>query len=152
MKPATTETADIVPHLRQQLILAQVRIMELEDTRDELTSRLAQIDRTLTEMQSIVQDRIAERDLLANHNVDLETHLGAARQQLDDSTASLLQSRARESDLQKMLAQSENTSAGHQSRIGEMEILLRALKNSRSWRWTAPLRSLERLFRRAPRE
>ncbi|MEO6992920.1 MAG: hypothetical protein ABI273_04795, partial [Lacunisphaera sp.] len=148
----TTETADLVPHLRQQLILAQVRIMELEDTRDELISRLAQINRTLTEMQSIVQDRIAERDVLANQSLDLETHLGAARQQLDDSTTSLLQSRARESDLQKMLARIENTSAGHQGRVGELEILLRTLKDSRSWRWTAPLRSLERLFRRTPRE
>jgi chromosome segregation ATPase len=152
MKPATTETADIVPHLRQQLILAQVRIMELEDTRDELTSRLARIDRTLTEMQSIVQDRIAECDVLARQRMDLETQLGVARQQLGDSAASLLQSRARESDLQKTLAQIEQVSAGHQGRVGELEVLLRTLKNSRSWRWTAPLRSLERLFRRAPRE
>lgn len=152
MKPATTETADIVPHLRQQLILAQVRIMELEDTRDELTSRLARIDRTLTEMQSIVQDRIAERELLASQRLDLETKLGVARQHLDDSTASLLQSRARQSELQNTLAQMEQVSVGRQRRVGELEMLLRTLKNSRSWRWTAPLRSLERLFRRTPRE
>lgn len=152
MKPATTETADIVPHLRQQLILAQVRIMELEDTRDELNSRLAQIDRTLTEMQSIVQDRIAERDHLANQSLELETQLGFAHEQMGETTTSLLQSQAQMSDLQKTLAQIENTSAEHQNRVRELEILLRTLKSSRSWRWTAPLRSLERLFRRTPRE
>ena len=33
------------------------------------------------------------------------------------------------------------------SRVEQLETERRALKASRSWRWTAPLRGLERLFR-----
>ena len=36
MTPDPAEPADLVQKLRQQMILAQVRIMELEDERDEL--------------------------------------------------------------------------------------------------------------------
>ena len=42
MKPAPAEsTAELLHRVRQQLILSQVRIMELEDERDELAPRLA---------------------------------------------------------------------------------------------------------------
>lgn len=152
MKPAPMETADIAQQLRQQLILAQVRIMELEDASHDLASRLTQVDQTLTEMQSIVQNRITERDRLSVQNSELESQLNDARLQLVEINHSIQQSQARESELRKTLAHTENTSAERQARIGNQEVQLHALKTSRSWRWTAPLRSLERLFRRPPRE
>jgi hypothetical protein len=146
------ETADIAQQLRQQLILAQVRIMELEDARDELASKLEQADRTLTELQSMVQDRIAERDRQAGKSSEFETQLNGERQLLGEIRLSLIQLQARESELQKTLARRENTATERQARIDELEARLRAVKSSRSWRWTALLRSLERLFRRTPRE
>lgn len=152
MKPAPMETADIAPTLRQQLILAQVRIMELEDARDELASRLAQVDHTLTEMQSMVQNRITERDHLVSQNFELETQLNNARLQLAELNRSLQQWQLRESELRKTLTQNERKSAEQQALINNQESQLHILKTSRSWRWTAPLRSLERLFRRTPRE
>lgn len=152
MKPAPMETADIAQTFRQQLILAQVRIMELEDARDELASRLAQVDQTLTEMQSMIQTRISERDRLTAQNSELEAQLSSARLQLAELDHSLQRSQARESELRKTLAQNEATSAERQACINKQEVQLHALRISRSWRWTAPLRSLERLFRRTPRE
>lgn len=146
------ETADIAQQLRQQLILAQVRIMELEDARDELASQLAQANRTLTEMQSMVHDRIIERDRLAGQNSQLEAQLSSERQQLGEIRLSFIQLQARESQLQKTLARNEITGAERQARINELEAGLHGIKSSRSWRLTAPLRSLERLFRRTPRE
>jgi hypothetical protein len=153
MKPAPSETqAEILHRVRQQLILAQVRIMELEDGRDELISRLARLDRTLTEMQSIAQERIAERDHQARLAVDLEKQSELLRQQLGETHQSLHQSQTGVVELQSTLERSERSATEHQVLVADLTAQLRALKTSRSWRWTAPLRSLERLFRRSSRE
>ena len=146
------ETADLPNHLRQQLILAQVRLMELEDTRDELTSQLTQAGRTLTELQAIVQDCMAVRDQSVRSGANLEKQLGFAHQQLIETHLLLQQSQLGAAELQTTLDRTKNTVAGHQVRIGELEEQLRNVQSSRSWRWTVPLRALERLFRRPSRE
>jgi ABC-type phosphate transport system auxiliary subunit len=120
MKPAPPETAELLQRVRQQLILAQVRIMELEDERDELTSRRAQLDRTLTGMQTIANDRIAERDHLARLHAGLEKQLGSLHQQLGETRRSLQQEQAREAEGQTALARSESTAAGRQARVEEL--------------------------------
>jgi hypothetical protein len=95
MKPAPPDPAEILLRVRQQLILAQVRIMELEDSRDE------------------------SRALLGDSAVLLRSTQALADQKLDEA-------------------------AQRQQRVAQLDAELRALKSSRSWRWTAWLRALER--------
>ena len=140
MKPAPTETADIPNQLRQQLILAQVRIMELEDVSNEMNSRLAETNRTLTELQLIAQARLAERDHLACLSAELEKRLSSVQQQLGEARLSLQQGQIRESELQAALQRVESTATERKARIDELEIKFQAIKTSRSWRWTAWLR------------
>ena len=73
MTPAPTETAELINRLRQQLILAQVRIMELEDDRDRLAARLREVEALLA------ADDIAVRNYFDQHRSDLQSLLGAAR-------------------------------------------------------------------------
>jgi hypothetical protein len=55
MTPAPSETAELIIRLRQQLILAQVRIMELEDEHDRLAPRLAEIEGLLAAAQRLAE-------------------------------------------------------------------------------------------------
>lgn len=65
MKSDPAAPADPLNLLRQQLILAQVRIMELEDTRDELTPQVAKLEKLLAEAQTLA-------DLKTNEAAHLE--------------------------------------------------------------------------------
>ena len=51
MKPDQPDPAEVLHRVRQQLILAQVRIMELEDVRDETGARLGNSDHLLRAAQ-----------------------------------------------------------------------------------------------------
>lgn len=134
--------------LRRQLMLAQVSLMELEDSREELSTRLVLAERTLTEAQTLANTKIAERDHLAQVAAGLEDQARALTTHLAEVRIGLRQAQARISELQAALSASEQLASDRLGRIGELETTVRALKSSRSWRWTAPLRSIERLFRR----
>ena len=95
MTPAPPDPAEILLRVRQQLILSQVRIMELEDARDEIRALLSDSQQLLRSTQDL------------------------ADQKLDES-------------------------ALRKQRLDQLDAELRAMKSSRSWRWTAWLRSLER--------
>jgi hypothetical protein len=60
MKNDPAEPADLVQKLRQQMILAQVRIMELEDERDELAPRAAELEKLLGAAQELADRKIDE--------------------------------------------------------------------------------------------
>ena len=60
MKPAHPEPVEILQRVRQQLILAQVRIMELEDARDETGSRLAEREELLRSAQAMADQKLDE--------------------------------------------------------------------------------------------
>ncbi len=134
--------------LRRQLMLAQVSLMELDDTRAELATRLELAGRTLAEAQALASAKIAERDHLASVAAGHEAHVHALAAQLAAAAAGLSQAQARLADLQAALSATEQLAGDRLGRIGELETAVHALKSSRSWRWTAPLRSLGRLFRR----
>jgi len=135
MKPAPPEPSDLVLRLRQQLILAQVRIMELEDVRDTLAPRLAELEQRLQAAQTLADGKTGE----AAH---LEKVLAAARiqweqvRQLQQLTGEeLAAARAAAADAGTTLHQRSET-------VARLEAELRAVKSSRSWRWTAWLRAL----------
>jgi chromosome segregation ATPase len=191
MKPAPAEsTAELLHRVRQQLILSQVRIMELEDERDELAPRLAATATLLTAAQTLADQKIDEAGHLETVRVKIEKFraelqenhdylrhmqhvtneaLNATRAQLatSEATAAELQRQltenstqlaAREFDLsqhQTALAELQNqfdqlrtaTTTERltcEQRLAQLDEAARRLQASRSWRWTAWLRALER--------
>jgi hypothetical protein len=135
MKPAHPDPAEILLRVRQQLILAQVRIMELEDARDEIAARSAETGRLLSAAQSLADQKLDE----AAHSEKVRAELQAQHDELQQlqlvTQAALEAERAR-------LHETAASSAAHQQREMQLEAELRGVKASRSWRWTAWLRSL----------
>jgi len=191
MKPAPAEsTAELLHRVRQQLILSQVRIMELEDERDELAPRLAATATLLTAAQTLADQKIEEAGHLETVRVKIEKFraelqqnhdhlrhmqhvtneaLNATRGQLatSEATAGELQRQltenstqlaAREFDLsqhQTALAELQNQfdqlrtattteRLAREQHLAQLDEAARRLQASRSWRWTAWLRALER--------
>jgi len=134
--------------LRRALMLAQVSLMELGDEREAAATRLALLERTLTETQALANLKITERDHLAQVAAGLEDQARALTTHLAEVRIGLRQAQTRVAELQAALSAGEQLASDRLDRIGELETTVLALKSSRSWRWTAPLRSIERLFRR----
>ncbi len=176
MSSALQDQADLVPQLRQQLILAQVRIMELEDMRDELAPQLAESRKLLAAAQTLADAKLDEAAHLEKVRADLQAHYEHLRHMQHVTHEALTDTRARLVTCEQTLAAEQQTTAtltatrhglearleeslaglAHSralaeqraGRIGELDAELRAMKGSRSWRWTGWLRSLERAFRR----
>lgn len=177
MNPADPDPAELAHRMRQQLILVQVRIMELEDARDETAERLAECQQLLRATQTIADQKLDEaahleavraglqaryEDLRHAQHVTNEAliatradlalaresmdHLQRRIEQLGEANAGL---QARGMDLEQRLQQADASAQAHAARIAQLDAEIRALKASRSWRWMAWWRSLERAF--APR-
>ncbi len=162
--------------LQRELILAQITLQELEDAREELLGRLAEQGRLQREAQDLADRALADHDHLATAHRDLLAHrdhlqhvlhvtneaLESTRSQLrtteNDLAAAKTRSAELEADLKAIQAEAARLSrelaataelaAQRAARIGQLDGELRAMKSSRSWRWTAWLRSLERTWRR----
>ena len=181
MMPDPSEPADQLNLLRQQLILAQVRIMELEDGRDELLPRLAGVEKLLSAAQVVADQKLEEATHLARVLSDLQAqfeHLRHMQHVTNEAlNASRAEAAAHSSQGQALLAEVENIqtltrqladtnrtqlerlatleasrlstqaeSVARQERLTQLDSEQRAMKSSRSWRWTAWLRSMERTF------
>ena len=183
MKPASPEPPGAPLNLlRQQLILAQVRIMELEDVRDELTPRLTETDKLLAAAQTLAEQKIEEADHLEKVRAELQAQcdhlrhmqhvtneaLNAARTESASHLARIgtllpeienlhtlirqlaeadRQNLSRISHLDVELQQARQESAARLERITQLDLEQRNLKASRSWRWTAWLRAIERILK-----
>lgn len=182
MPSAPQPSEHLVTQLRQQLILAQVRIMELEDIRDEITPKLTQTESLLGEAQVLVEDKVDEATHLAQVRADLQkqfehlqhvqhvtnTALEETRRILETkdnqlkellSESELLQAQVLQltadgeakhktlTKLESQLSATRDDIAKHIARIQQLDTEQCAMKSSRSWRWTAWLRSIERRFR-----
>ena len=141
MKPESPDASELVSRLRQQLILAQVRIMELEDVRDSLSPRLAELEQLLRGAQSLADRKLDE----AAH---LERVLAGLRGQYEELGA-LAASREETAGRNEVIAGLKSDgaalkaeSADRLGQIGRREAELRALQSTRSWRWTAWLRAI----------
>lgn len=178
------EPAELLQCVRQQLILAQVRIMELEDVRDELAPRLTQVENLLAAAQNLADRKVDEAAHLEGVRDELHAQLQhlrhvqhvtnealeAARRQAAAAEEALARERdlagtlrlrgeelaATIASLEGRLAHTEGQLTGslqestrRLERIGQLDAEMRAMKTSRSWRWTAWLRSMERVFRRS---
>ncbi|SDS25717.1 hypothetical protein [Opitutus sp. GAS368] len=130
MTPAPSETAELIIRLRQQLILAQVRIMELEDEHDRLAPRLAEIEGLLAAAQRLADGKIGEAAHLGGVLADTQAHAAGLQQQLAGAGTDLSTARAR-------LAQAETAVAAAEKALDELRTEIAAMKSSRRWRWTA---------------
>jgi hypothetical protein len=179
MKAAPEPSSAPLTLLRQQLILAQVRIMELEDTRDELAPRLADIERLLADAQALADRKLEEAAHLEQVRADLQHQFEHMRhmqhvthQALEETRMALTAVTGREAELlaeneqlqvligqqaelargylvhadelSARLLQAQQESAARLERINQLDAEQRAMKASRSWRWTSWLRALER--------
>ena len=194
------DSAESLQRLREQLILAQVKIMELEDEGAAGAARLAEIEALLAAAQTLADQKAdalahlegvhAELEAQAAHLRHIQhvtnealnetrTRLGAAegrlreadarlagleeqRRQLEQARAGLeariarleesgrqLEERGRQ--LERELGEARDTAAARAQRIDRLDGELRAMKASRSWRWTKIVRAIERwLSRRRP--
>src|SRR6187551_879288 len=79
MKSDSQAPADLLALLRQQLLLAQVRIMELEDERDELAPRLAETSALLAAAQSLSEAKVEEAAHLEKVRAALQTQFDHLR-------------------------------------------------------------------------
>lgn len=176
MKPVPAAPDDLTHRLRQQLILAQVRIMELEDARDAQSTRLGSLEKLLADAQALADSQVDTATHLERVRADLQAQfehlrhmqhvtneaLDAARHELASARQALADTRAAHDGLAQQLgrAQEEIVGLEHALRaardeldqrsrqIAQLEAGQRALKASRSWRWTGWLRTLERAFGR----
>jgi chromosome segregation ATPase len=160
MKPAPPETAELIHRVRQQLILAQVRIMELEDVRDELAAKLGDTEKLLTAAQTLADQKVDEAGHLAKVHTGLQAQyehlrhmqhvtneaLNDTRQQLAGTADQAVLLTKNISQLSLEVAEANSTAAARLARLNELDAEVRAMKASRSWRWTSWLRSLERTF------
>ena len=179
-----------ITDLQRQLVLAQVRILELEDIRDDAKTRFTELDALLAELQGKANQTLgdfdhlqgAHRDVLANRDhLQHLLHLGnqaleAARNQTQRLAAELDAATKQESELRAVIARLEQHSAdlrdqlrraeergrdldrqlgelhtlaiARLERIAQLDAEIRTMKASRSWRWTKPLRAVERFLRR----
>ncbi len=176
MKPDSSDQAELLLRLRQQLILAQVRIMELEDARDDIATRFDDAEDLRRVAQTIADGKIDEAAHLEGVRSELQHQyehmrhmqhvtneaLNASRSEFaaierayatEKQTTATLSSqiaalKALVNELQARVAGLAETSAERAKRIGALDGELALMKQSRSWRWTAWWRSLERLFDR----
>ena len=158
--------------LRRQLILAQVQLMELEDARDDLRTRLHEAQALLAAAQRQADTALREHDDIAHRFKalqqearDVRVALTTTEERIPALAAGLAQSRqaadqalrARqqlEQQHQSLLAEAaglRDRLAERDTRITQLEAERRVLKASWSWRCTAPLRSLGRLLHRGGR-
>jgi chromosome segregation ATPase len=160
--PAPAPDEDSAAALRRQLILAQIQLMELEDARDDLASRLAASHDLLAQAQEIADRALAESDRAAAERRGLEADRSALQASVDALHAALAAAGQREAALAARLAEqgaqlaahdqarrdAEAIAAARATRLAALEAERQTMKSSRSWRYTAPLRSLERALRR----
>ncbi len=189
--PGSTGPSSLLD-VQRELILAQISLQELEDTREELEQRLAESRQLQDGAQQLADRATADfdhldrvhRELLAHRdhlqhvlhvtNQALEqtraelaardAQLAGTRQELaaaheshrqatargDQLAAELRAARAEAHQLQQHIAELTTVAEQRSTRIGQLESDVRAMKASRSWRWTAWLRSIERALRRRP--
>jgi chromosome segregation ATPase len=146
MKSVPPEPPDLVNRLRQQFILAQVRIMELEDVRDSLTPRLAELEQLLQAAQTLADQKVEEATHLGTVLANLQAHCDhlLLTQQLTGQELASTRAAAAEAaaEAAARLARSTETVRRLESVLRQLEGELLAMKSSRSWRWTGWLRTL----------
>jgi hypothetical protein len=142
MKPAQPDPAEILPRVRQQLILAQVRIMELEDARDATAARLDDVEKLFQAAQALADQKLDEASHAEKTRAGLQIQFENLQRDALATTHALESARAQQVEISQKLDTHLRDAALQQQRLAQLDVELRRLKSSRTWRWTAWLRAL----------
>ena len=146
MTPAPSEPSELQNRLRQQLILAQVRIMDLEDVRDTLAPKVAEFEQLLAAAQTLADRKLDEAAHLEKVLADSRAQVENLQVQLQKIAADLAGSRLHLTQAESDLLRVQHEASAQSTRRAQLEATLAAMKSTRSWKWTAWLRSLGRIF------
>lgn len=172
MNAAPPDMAETLNRVRQQLILAQVRIMELEDVRDENAAKLESLGGLLAAAQTLADQKVDESAHLEKVRTDLQAQYEHMRHMQHVTNEALIQARLQiesaekqrnqllqdisalqtqigqlsesQSRLQANLSDSQKLSLSRGDQIVRLEAELTTIHASRSWRWTGWLRAIAR--------
>lgn len=143
MKPDSSEPTELHQRLRQQLILAQARIMELEDARDELAPKLIEAEKMQRAAQQLADQKVHlarnADSLVADHAARLSTAEQRAAQlqrELGEATKLLQQQKTAFAALEEKITETSAANSAAHARVAGLDAELRAMKASRRWRWT----------------
>jgi chromosome segregation ATPase len=142
MNPAPSDPAEILLRVRQQLILAQVRIMELEDAQEESRSQLADNERLVDAAQSLADQKLDEAAHAEKTRADLQAQFSQLQHLVQETNAALAAAQSELTASRQKLEALLREAAAREQRLGELDQELRNVKSTRSWRWTAWLRAL----------
>jgi len=174
MKPAPPDPAETLHRVRQQLILAQVRIMELEDLRDEIAGKMGNAESLLVAAQTLADQKLDEARHLDKVRGDLQAQYEHMRHMQHITNEALNQTRAQadageqqrrqlELDIIKLQARiaqlsttadsldhtlrdTQNLAKDQSIQIARLENELKTIRATRSSRWTEWLRTLASKF------
>jgi len=116
--------------------------MELEDVRENLVPRLAESEKLLAQAQTIADQKTAEAAHLTQVLVGLQGQLAHLQQAHHLAAQDLVATRAVVEETSAQLARQSASAAQIESSRRQTETELKNIKASRSWRWTAWLRTL----------
>lgn len=137
MKPDPQEPAELLRLLRQQLILAQARIMEVEDERDQRAAQVAELETLLATAQQLADAQVDEAAHQRNVAAAAQSHATALQAQLAQAAAEIAAGR---DQLARATAAADHDRAAATQTIAALEAKIAAMESTRSWRWTAWLR------------
>jgi hypothetical protein len=146
MNAANTGNGTSLADMRQKLVLAQVQLLELTDAREGLLSRVEQSELALSALQSLTDQALADQQQTKKIADALKAEIHQLTELLSASRLAEQNAQVRISELSAILERAGQTAAALLVQVSELEAINRQLKSSRSWRWTAPLRSIERFF------
>ncbi len=157
MNPAPESPTDAPIDRSRQLILTQVQLMELEDARDDLATRLQDVETLLDRTRNLGDQILADHERLAETNRALQRELEAFRVQeqelrtliaaADDRAASISRNLQAEREtttrLQHELRTAQALAAERLAQRERLQGVIADMQTTRSWRYTRLLRALE---------
>src|SRR5512135_2648081 len=118
--PPSDKPAELLHHVREQLILAQVRIMELEDTRDELAARQTEIEALLRGAQTLADQKTDVLSHLEKVHAELQAQFQHLRHMQHVTNEALNETRGR---LQETAAKLQSVEENEQRARQEIKSL-----------------------------
>jgi chromosome segregation ATPase len=122
--------------LRQQLILAQVRIMEMEDQNTSFSEQITENETLLKSAQQLADTKLDEVRHLTGVLATAQSQIEHQQQQQHALQQSLAETQAALASIQDRLRVAEQAALSAENELAR-------IKSSRLWRWTRWLRQPE---------
>ena len=104
--------------------------------------------RKLTEVKASIDETAARLSAAEKHAEQVEHDLATLRVEAGELAAIIQRLEERGRQLDRELAEVSTTATVRLQRIEQLDAEMRALKATRSWRWSQPIRAIERWLAR----